>query len=133
MQLLDHVSVSVKSLPDCTRFYDAIMPALNCEKVYKTEASLGYEIRCTADNESHSCIAVYESSTANTDDARQWCFKAESKAMVESFYRAGIDNGGDCNGAPGLRPHYHKSYYAAFLLDPFGNRLEAVYHGAQEN
>jgi catechol 2,3-dioxygenase-like lactoylglutathione lyase family enzyme len=132
VQLLDHVSISVKTLPDCVEFYDAIMGSLGCEKVYETETSLGYGVRCTAGEENHSCLAVYESSSANTDDARHWCFKAESRSVVESFYQAGIDYGGKCNGAPGLRVNYHESYYGAFLYDPFGNRVEAVYHGKVE-
>ena len=48
--------------------------------------------------------------------------------MVESFYRAALANGGKDNGAPGERA-YHPGYYAAFVLDPDGNNIEAVYHG----
>ncbi len=49
--------------------------------------------------------------------------------MVEAAYRAALDNGGTDNGGPGERP-YHPGYYAAFMLDPDGNNIEAVYHGA---
>ncbi len=129
MQLLDHVSISVLKLSDCTDFYDAIMQALGCEKVYQTESLLGYGVRCQADDINHSCLAVYESETANTDDKRHWCFKADSREMVDRFYEAGISNGGTCNEAPGIRCNYHQNYYGAFLYDPAGNRVEAVYHG----
>lgn len=50
--------------------------------------------------------------------------------MVDNFYLADINNGGRCNGPPGLRAHYHANYYGAFLFDPHGNRVEAIYHGA---
>lgn len=132
MQLLDHVSISVSNLVDCSNFYDAVMNALNCEKVYDTDEMLGYGLRCYTGEESHSYLAIYKSSTANIDDSRHWCFKATSREMVDNFYNSGIENGGACNGAPGLRKSYHPNYYGAFLFDPFGNRIEAVYHGESE-
>ena len=56
-------------------------------------------------------------------------FQARDHAMVDAFYKAGLAAGGKGNGAPGERP-YHPGYYAAFLLDPDGNNIEAVHHGA---
>ena len=49
--------------------------------------------------------------------------------MVDVFYKAALASGGKDNGAPGERAHYHPGYYAAFVLDPDGNNIEAVYHG----
>jgi catechol 2,3-dioxygenase-like lactoylglutathione lyase family enzyme len=132
MQLLDHVSISVPKLYNCIKFYDAIMSALGCEKVYETENSLGYGLRCFAGEEEHSILAVYESSKANYDDARHWRFKANSRKAVNLFHEYGINNGGHCNGPPGLRKDYHPNYYGAFLYDPFGNRVEAVCHSNTE-
>lgn len=129
MQLLDHVSISVDSLAKARPFYDEVMKVLGAEKVYDTATALGYGMRCFAGEENHTCLAVYESSLANNDDKRHWCFKAKSRAMVEDFYREGIKHGGRDNGPPGLRPHYHPYYYGAFLFDPSGNRVEVVYHG----
>jgi catechol 2,3-dioxygenase-like lactoylglutathione lyase family enzyme len=56
-------------------------------------------------------------------------FRAESRAQVDAFYKAAIAAGGKDNGAPGPRPHYHKDYYGAFVLDPDGHNVEAVHHG----
>jgi catechol 2,3-dioxygenase-like lactoylglutathione lyase family enzyme len=56
-------------------------------------------------------------------------FRAESEQQVADFYQAAIDAGGKDNGPPGPRPHYHEGYYAAFVLDPDGYNVEAVYHG----
>ena len=53
---------------------------------------------------------------------------AEDRASVDAFHRAGLAAGGTDNGAPGLRPHYHANYYAAFVLDPDGHNIEAVCH-----
>jgi len=53
---------------------------------------------------------------------------AQNRAAVDAFYRAALAAGGKDNGAPGLRPHYHPNYYAAFVLDPDGHNIEAVCH-----
>jgi catechol 2,3-dioxygenase-like lactoylglutathione lyase family enzyme len=53
---------------------------------------------------------------------------AKDRATVDAFYRAGMAAGGKDNGPPGLRPHYHPNYYAAFVLDPDGHNIEAVCH-----
>lgn len=58
--------------------------------------------------------------------------RAESRAQVEAFHAAALAAGGEDNGAPGLRPHYHPSYYGAFVLDPDGYNLEVVCHDAPE-
>jgi catechol 2,3-dioxygenase-like lactoylglutathione lyase family enzyme len=67
---------------------------------------------------------------ARPDEAagRHWCFKAVSRAGVDAFWAAGLAHGGVDEGAPGLRPRYHPAYYAAFLRDPDGNRIEAACH-----
>jgi catechol 2,3-dioxygenase-like lactoylglutathione lyase family enzyme len=56
----------------------------------------------------------------------------KTRAMVDAFHKAGLAAGGKDNGAPGLRPHYHPDYYAAFVLDPEGNNIEAVCHGPRK-
>jgi catechol 2,3-dioxygenase-like lactoylglutathione lyase family enzyme len=55
-------------------------------------------------------------------------FRAANRAMVDAFYKAAIAAGGQDNGPPGLRPHYHPDYYGAFVLDPDGHNIEAVCH-----
>jgi catechol 2,3-dioxygenase-like lactoylglutathione lyase family enzyme len=56
------------------------------------------------------------------------CFSAKSRAEVDAFYAAAMGAGGKDNGAPGLRPHYHATYYGAYVLDPDGHNIEAVCH-----
>jgi catechol 2,3-dioxygenase-like lactoylglutathione lyase family enzyme len=130
MHLLDHVSIAVSQLATARPFYDAVMNALGATKVYDLETALGYGERCTAANTTSTYLAVYEAGQAGTSDRRHWCFKASSRSVVDAFHRAGLEAGGRDDGAPGLRTHYHESYYGAFLRDPDGNRVEAVYHGA---
>jgi catechol 2,3-dioxygenase-like lactoylglutathione lyase family enzyme len=131
MLLLDHVSLSVSDLEVARPFYDAVMTALGAAKVYDRPDALGYGVRCNASEDYHSCLAVYASPNANLDDKRHWCFKANTRAQVRAFHAAGISTGGQDDGAPGVRPHYHAHYYGAFLRDPFGNRIEAVCHRAE--
>ena len=57
-----------------------------------------------------------------------FAFKAANRQMVDEFYAAALRAGGQDNGAPGLRPHYHENYYGAFVFDPDGNNIEAVCH-----
>lgn len=128
MQLLDHVSITVSDLERARPFYDAVMSALACEKVYDRQDALGYGARCRAANPDDSYLAVYESAKAKPDSRRHWCFKASSRERVRAFHDAALASGGTDRGSPGLRDHYHGSYYAAFVEDPFGNRLEAVCH-----
>jgi len=61
-------------------------------------------------------------------DSRHWCLRAPDRAAVAAVYAAGLSHDGTCGGLPGLRPHYHPAYYAAFLTYPDGIRLEAVCH-----
>jgi predicted lactoylglutathione lyase len=72
---------------------------------------------------------VYESGAASCDPRRHWCLRAQSADQVRSFHAAGLAAGGSDAGAPGLRD-YHPQYFAAFLLDPEGNKIEAVFHHA---
>lgn len=66
---------------------------------------------------------------AGADPLRHWCFRAPDRAEVAAFHAAALRHGGVDDGAPGPRPQYHDGYFAAFVLDPEGNRLEAVCHG----
>jgi catechol 2,3-dioxygenase-like lactoylglutathione lyase family enzyme len=128
MLLLDHISITVRDLRRSARFYDSVMSTLGAEKVYQREDAVGYGQRNRADDDGHSYLSVYQSDGANVDRRRHWCFRAQSAEQVRAFHAAGLEAGGRDAGAPGLRPDYHAAYYAAFLEDPEGNRVEAVFH-----
>jgi catechol 2,3-dioxygenase-like lactoylglutathione lyase family enzyme len=127
--MLDHVSITVSDLAAAERFYDAVMAALGVPKVGRDERWLGYGQRCSAANPDRSYLSIRLGRRPEPAAGRHWCFKAPSRDAVDAFWRAGLDNGGRDDGPPGLRPHYHADYYAAFLVDPDGNRVEAVWHG----
>ena len=124
-RLVDHIQLVVADLAASRRFYDAVM------------AVLGIPLGGEAD--SHFWFDELFVSTPDGPEAagkltgrHHLAFQAQDRAMVDAFYQAGLDAGGRDNGPPGLRPHYHPGYYAAFLLDPDGNNIEAVHHGEAE-
>jgi catechol 2,3-dioxygenase-like lactoylglutathione lyase family enzyme len=126
--MLDHVSIAVADLTAAERFYDAVMAALGVVKVGADPLWLGYGARSDAAHPDRSYLSVRLGTGSPAEDGRHWCFKAVSRATVDAFWRAGLEAGGLDDGAPGLRPHYHADYYAAFLRDPDGNRVEAACH-----
>lgn len=128
MQAIDHVSLTVRNLQAVLGFYEAVFAALGIERVYEREDAVGYGARNRPGDDGHTYLSIYRSAAASADPRRHWCFRAASAAQVRAFHAAGLAAGGRDAGAPGLRPHYHERYYAAFLEDPEGNRVEAVCH-----
>ena len=128
MQAVDHVSITVRDLEKVLRFYDAVFEVLRLGKVYQRPDAVGYGERNRPDDDGHSYLSIFQSQHAGADPRRHWCFRAASAAHVRRFHAAGLANGGRDAGAPGLRAAYHPKYFAAFLEDPEGNRIEAVCH-----
>jgi catechol 2,3-dioxygenase-like lactoylglutathione lyase family enzyme len=128
VRLLDHVSIAVRDLERARGFYDAVFRELGAVKVYDRADAIGYGERNRPHDDAHTYVSVYESKTSTADARRHWCLRAPSAAAVRAFHAAGLAAGGADAGAPGLRTHYHPAYYAAFLTDPEGNRVEAVWH-----
>ena len=130
MQLLDHVSITVHSLERVKAFYLGIMSALGAIVAYERADAMGFGERNRPDSDGHTYLSVYQSVHASADPRRHWCFRAASVEQVRAFHAAGLAAGGSDDGSPGLRS-YHPQYYAAFLRDPEGNKVEAVYHHAE--
>lgn len=131
--MLDHVSLTVSDLTRAEAFYDAVFQVLHVPKVGSDHAEgwIGYGERSSAAHPERSYFSVRLGSPPDDAPRRHYCFKAPSRAAVDAFWQAGLAHGGYDLGAPGLR-HYHASYYAAFLFDPDGNRIEAVCHRTDE-
>ena len=120
-RLIDHIQLVVRDLPASRRFYDAVFKVL--------DLPLGGE----ADDyfwvdELFVSTADSRSAHGQLTGRHHLAFQAADRDMVDAFYKAGLEAGGTDNGGPGERP-YHPGYYAAFLLDPDGNNIEAVFHG----
>lgn len=125
--MLDHVSITVTELARAREFYDAVMAALGQPLVWADADGAGYGLRADAGHPERSYLSIRPVARLLAD-RRHWCLKAESRAQVDAFHAAAVAQGGTCDGPPGLRPEYHPTYYAAFVCDPDGNRLEAVCH-----
>ena len=120
-RLIDHIQLVVRDLPAAQRFYTAIFGIL---KIPIGGTGDGYFwadelFVSTPDNEAAQGVLTGRHHLA---------FQVQSRSMVDAFYKAALASGGRDNGAPGERA-YHPGYYAAFVLDPDGNNIEAVYHG----
>jgi catechol 2,3-dioxygenase-like lactoylglutathione lyase family enzyme len=129
MQLLDHLSITVRQLERVRPFYRAVMAALGAVVAYDRPDAIGFGERNRPHDDVHTYLSIFESPAAAPDPRRHVCMRAASVVEVQAFHAAGIAAGGTSDGAPGLRS-YHPRYYAAFLLDPEGNKLEAVFHHA---
>lgn len=120
--MLHHLSLGVRDLELSAKFYDAALGALGYRRVFEDDTAIGYGL---VDDEDLLCLKL-------RDDARppgagfHLAFSAPSKAAVHDFHTAGLQSGGQDNGAPGFRPDYGEHYYAAFLVDPDGHRIEAT-------
>jgi len=129
MHLLDHVSITVRNLSAVLPFYKATMSALGAVIAYEDKDAIGFGERNGPQNSGHSYVSVFQSEHASADPRRHWCFRASSVDQVDAFHAAGLAAGGHDEGGPALRD-YHPGYYAAFLRDPEGNKVEAVFHHA---
>jgi class 3 adenylate cyclase/catechol 2,3-dioxygenase-like lactoylglutathione lyase family enzyme len=114
-RLIDHVHLRVRDLAASKRFYGAVLEALGHEL---TDEGEGY----------FSSDELFASDDAEPTARLHLAFQARDRETVDAFYEAALAAGGRDNGAPGERP-YHPGYYAAYVFDPDGNNVEAVYHG----
>lgn len=123
--MLDHISFGVSELGRSRAFYDAALQPLGFRCLSSGDAALGYG-KSKVD---FWVLAATRPVPADDASGLHVCFTARSRSAVDAFHAAGIAAGGRSNGAPGLRPDYGDDYYAAFLTDPDGYRVEA-YCGA---
>jgi catechol 2,3-dioxygenase-like lactoylglutathione lyase family enzyme len=120
--MIDHISVAVRDLERAARFYEATLATLGLTRLVNRPATIGFGktysefwINLRAD-----MAPVEEGSGVHI------CLRAKSSGDVDAFHAAALAAGGRSDGAPGLRPHDRVRYYAAFVRDPDGNRIEAV-------
>jgi lactoylglutathione lyase len=121
-RLIDHIQLVVKDLKASKKFYTAVLQSL--------DVPMGGEGPdfFWADEIFISSKDSKASSMGQLTGRTHLAFQAKDQKTVEAFYKAALDAGGKDNGAPGERP-YHPGYYAAFVIDPDGNNIEAVFHG----
>jgi catechol 2,3-dioxygenase-like lactoylglutathione lyase family enzyme len=123
--MLDHVSIGVRDLLLAKRFYDSALGPLGYVCVSESAESLGYggpEIALWVN-------AAERPVPADDRSGLHFCFAAPSRESVDAFHAGALRAGGKDNGAPGLRADYGPGYYAAFVVDPDGYRIEAHHDG----
>jgi len=118
-----HISIGVKARTRAQPFYDAALPPLGYGGVTNFDGRVGYG----GERAQFWVREVEPPVPADRGSGLHFCFVAPSQAAVDAFYAAGIANGGEDNGKPGIRPDYSQFYYAAFVIDPDGYRLEAYF------
>lgn len=121
--MLGHVSLGVRDLTRAALFYDAVLTALGYVRLWTGEHGLGYGSAGGGEK-----LNIFErAGAASPGEGFHLAFEASDRAAVDRFHAAALAHGGTDAGAPGLRPHYGAHYYAAFVVDPEGHRLEAVH------
>jgi catechol 2,3-dioxygenase-like lactoylglutathione lyase family enzyme len=120
-RLIDHVQLIVRDLAASRRFYEAVLNVLNVPIGGEGDGFFWADELVVSSVDSPAAQGVLTG-------RHHLAFQAQDRAMVQAFHAAALAHGGKDNGAPGLREH-HSSYYAAFVLDPDGNNIEAVFHG----
>jgi catechol 2,3-dioxygenase-like lactoylglutathione lyase family enzyme len=120
--VLHHMSFGVRDLVLAGAFYDAALGALGFRRVFEDETAVGYG---WVDGQDKFCLKLRPGAVA-PGPGFHVAFSASSKAAVDAFHYAALLIGGQDNGTPGLRLQYGPGYYAAFLIDPDGYKIEAV-------
>ena len=119
--MLDHVTIGVSNVERSIAFYDRTLRPLGIERLYaEGETFAGYG----RNRKAFFWIGNRDAAQTSVHLA----FVAHDRATVDRFHQEALAAGGQDNGLPGLRPHYHAHYYGAFVLDPDGHNIEAVCH-----
>jgi catechol 2,3-dioxygenase-like lactoylglutathione lyase family enzyme len=120
--MIDHVSIAVRDLAACGRFYEAVLAAIGCTKLVVRPTTIGFGKKYPDFwlNERRAMTP------ADPDSGAHICLRAPSVEAVQAFHAAAVAGGGTSDGPPGPRPEYTAGYYAAFVRDPEGNKIEAV-------
>ncbi len=119
--MISHVSIGVRDIAKAGPFYDAVFAPLGYKRLVDSPQALGYG----ADSPELWVMQVARPVPADEASGLHFCFDAPSRGSVEQFHAAALKAGGKDNGKPGLRKDYGENYYAAFVIDPSGYRLEA--------
>lgn len=120
--MIDHVSVGVADLERAANFYDAAFAPLGLSRLIERPATIGF-----GKTYPEFWINLRTGMTpVPPESGTHICLRARTAAQIDAFHDAALKTGGRSDGAPGPRPEYHPSYYAAFVVDPDGNRIEVV-------
>lgn len=120
--MFDHISIGVRDAKKSAVFYDAALKPLGYTRLYDGEHGVAYG----ATRPQFWIDQTDRPVPADPKSGFHICFRTDSRAAVDAFHAFALQHGGTDNGPPGLRPHYTPTYYAGFIIDPDGYRIEAV-------
>ena len=120
--MIDHISIAVSDLEAGGRFYEAVLATLGYGKLIARPTTIGFGKKYP----DFWINARPKMVPLAPDNGVHVSVRAANTEVVDAFYAAALQAGGSSESAPGLRPEYHAAYYAAFIRDPDGNRVEAV-------
>ena len=120
--MIDHVSVGVSDLERSARFYELALAPLGLSRLVTRPRTVGFGKRYPE----FWINLRADMAPVAPESGIHICLRAKSAGEVDAFHAAALNAGGGCDGAPGPRPHDRVKYYAAFIVDPDGNRIEAV-------
>ncbi len=120
---LSHVSLGTDDHVRAVAFYDAVLATLGCRRIMEHGEATGYGKAFPE----FWIQRPFDGGSARPGNGTHVAFLAPDRASVDAFYRAALAAGGRCEGPPGLRPQYHARYYACFVRDPDGHKLEAMF------
>lgn len=120
--MIHHVSIGVRDIARAKRFYDATFTPIGYKALSESAEALGYGGK----EPTLWITATGRPVPADEQSGLHFCFSAPTRKSVDAFYAAALAAGGRDNGKPGLRADYGSNYYAAFVIDPDGYRLEAL-------
>ena len=120
--MIDHISVGVSDLERSARFYERTLASLGLSRLVTRPATIGFG-KAYPEFWINLCGGM---PPVAPESGVHICLRARSTGDVDAFHAAALAAGGRSDGAPGLRPHDRVRYYAAFVIDPDGNRIEAV-------
>lgn len=125
--MIHHASLGTRDISRSQRFYDSVLSVLGWRLLSSSDHSLNYGVGDTM----LSLQVPENGKPAEPGNGVHIAFPAKDRTMVAAFHAAALANGGTDDGKPGLRTKYNPNYYAAFVLDPDGNRIEAVTHNGE--
>lgn len=124
--LIDHISLGVVDLERAMAFYDGVLAPLGGSRLLTRPTNAGYGT--VGRPKPRFWIRLHDGKSPPFQPEAHVAFQAPDRAAVDAFHERALRLGATDNGKPGLRPHYHKDFYAAYVIDPDGHRIEAVHH-----
>ena len=130
VKIIDHISVNCSNYEASKAFYQKALAPLGVTLLMEFGKAAGFGLQGKPEFWlGEGALTFQTEAQAKNISPIHVCFTAPDRAAVDAFYKAALEAGGRDNGAPGLRAIYHPNYYGAFIIDPDGHNIEAVFHG----